>query len=99
MRGSGVRRPWAQQVTALQGALAAHGATTGILVATGVFADEAVQQAQALNIELLGGEDFLRHAPNAPSVTVIEPDPTYELASTPRATGGARHQRRTQHSR
>ena len=33
---------------------------------------------------------FLRLAPNAPSVTVIEPDPTYEFASTPRATGGVR---------
>lgn len=52
----------AGQVAALHGALAAHGATTGILVATGVFADEVVQQAQALNIELLGGEDLLRRA-------------------------------------
>ena len=50
----------AEQVSALHGALAAHGATTGILVATGVFADEVVQQAEALNIELLGGEDLLR---------------------------------------
>jgi len=50
----------AEQVAALHGALAAHGATTGILVATGVFADEAVQQAQTLNIELLGGDDLLR---------------------------------------
>ena len=50
----------AEQVAALQGALEAHGATTGILVATGVFADEAVQRAQVANIELLGGEDLLR---------------------------------------
>ena len=50
----------AGQVAALHGALATHGAPTGILVATGVFSDEAVQQAQALNIELLGGEDLLR---------------------------------------
>lgn len=33
---------------------------------------------------------FLRRTPNAPSVTVIEPDPSYEFASTPRATGGVR---------
>ncbi|MBL8384676.1 MAG: FAD-binding oxidoreductase [Burkholderiales bacterium] len=33
---------------------------------------------------------FLRRAPRAPTVTVIEPDPTYALASTPRATGGVR---------
>lgn len=50
----------AEQVAALHGALAAHDATAGVLVTTGVFADEAVQQAQALNIELLGGEDLLR---------------------------------------
>ncbi|MGA2550520.1 MAG: FAD-dependent oxidoreductase [Burkholderiaceae bacterium] len=33
---------------------------------------------------------FLRRAPAAASVTVIEPDPTYQLASTPRASGGFR---------
>ena len=33
---------------------------------------------------------FLRRASAAPSVMVIEPDPTYALASTPRATGGVR---------
>ena len=33
---------------------------------------------------------FLRRAPNAPGVVVVEPDPTYEFASTPRATGGVR---------
>lgn len=33
---------------------------------------------------------FLRCHPQAPSVTVVEPDPTYALASTPRATGGVR---------
>ena len=33
---------------------------------------------------------FLRGAPQAPTVTVVEPDPTYEFASTSRATGGVR---------
>ena len=33
---------------------------------------------------------FLRSSRHAPTVTVIEPDPTYEFASTPRATGGVR---------
>jgi glycine/D-amino acid oxidase-like deaminating enzyme len=33
---------------------------------------------------------FLRSHPHAPSVAVIEPDPLYELASTPRASGGVR---------
>jgi len=33
---------------------------------------------------------FLRRAPQAPAVVVIEPDPTYALASTARATGGVR---------
>ena len=33
---------------------------------------------------------FLRCAQHAPSVMVVEPDPTYEFASTPRATGGVR---------
>ena len=33
---------------------------------------------------------FLRHRPDAPGVLVVEPDPTYALASTPRATGGVR---------
>ena len=33
---------------------------------------------------------FLRSAGHAPAVTVIEPDPAYTLASTPRATGGVR---------
>lgn len=33
---------------------------------------------------------FMRHARNAPAVVVVEPDPTYALASTPRATGGVR---------
>ncbi|MGH8600280.1 MAG: NAD(P)/FAD-dependent oxidoreductase, partial [Burkholderiales bacterium] len=33
---------------------------------------------------------FLRDHPRAPSVAVIEPDPLYELASTPRASGGVR---------
>ena len=33
---------------------------------------------------------FLRRAIQAPSVMVIEPDPAYEFASTPRATGGVR---------
>lgn len=33
---------------------------------------------------------FLRSAPNPPSVTVIEPDPSYALAATPRASGGVR---------
>ena len=33
---------------------------------------------------------FLRRAAQAPSVMVVEPDPTYALASTPRATGGVR---------
>lgn len=35
---------------------------------------------------------FLREAERAPSVAVIEPDPTYEYASTPRASGGCRVQ-------
>ncbi len=33
---------------------------------------------------------FLRSHARAPSVLVVEPDPTYALASTPRATGGVR---------
>ena len=33
---------------------------------------------------------FLRRTAQAPSVMVIEPDPSYEFASTPRATGGVR---------
>lgn len=33
---------------------------------------------------------FLSDYPRAPSVAVIEPDPLYELASTPRASGGVR---------
>lgn len=33
---------------------------------------------------------FLRRRPGAPGVLVVEPDPTYALASTPRATGGVR---------
>ncbi len=33
---------------------------------------------------------FLRGHPHPPSVAVIEPDPLYELASTPRASGGVR---------
>ena len=33
---------------------------------------------------------FLRRRPDAPGVLVVEPDPTYALASTPRATGGVR---------
>lgn len=33
---------------------------------------------------------FLRRHPKAGSVCVIEPDPTYEFASTPKASGGAR---------
>jgi FAD-dependent oxidoreductase domain-containing protein 1 len=33
---------------------------------------------------------FLRVHPRAPSVTVIERDPTYQFASTPRASGGVR---------
>ena len=33
---------------------------------------------------------FMRCARNAPAVVVVEPDPTYALASTPRATGGVR---------
>ena len=33
---------------------------------------------------------FLRSAAAAPSVTVVEPDPTYALAATPRASGGVR---------
>ncbi len=33
---------------------------------------------------------FLRRTQQAPDVIVIEPDPTYALASTPRATGGVR---------
>jgi FAD-dependent oxidoreductase domain-containing protein 1 len=33
---------------------------------------------------------FLRTHPDAPRVTVIERDPTYSLASTPRASGGIR---------
>ncbi|AZO80589.1 MULTISPECIES: FAD-binding oxidoreductase [unclassified Bosea (in: a-proteobacteria)] len=33
---------------------------------------------------------FLRSRPNSPSVAVIEPDPTYAKASTPRASGGVR---------
>ena len=33
---------------------------------------------------------FLRRTPHAPSVMVVEPDPTYAFASTPRATGGVR---------
>ncbi len=33
---------------------------------------------------------FLRNRPNPPSVAVIEPDPTYAKASTPRASGGVR---------
>jgi FAD-dependent oxidoreductase domain-containing protein 1 len=33
---------------------------------------------------------FLRSRPNPPSVAVIEPDPTYAKASTPRASGGVR---------
>jgi glycine/D-amino acid oxidase-like deaminating enzyme len=33
---------------------------------------------------------FLRMRPNPPRVTVIERDPTYALASTPRASGGVR---------
>lgn len=33
---------------------------------------------------------FLRTRPNPPRVTVIEPDPTYAKASTPRASGGVR---------
>lgn len=35
---------------------------------------------------------FLREAERAPSVAVIEPDPTYAYASTPRASGGCRVQ-------
>ena len=33
---------------------------------------------------------FLRRRPDPPGVLVVEPDPTYALASTPRATGGVR---------
>ena len=33
---------------------------------------------------------FMRSARHAPAVVVVEPDPTYALASTPRATGGVR---------
>ena len=33
---------------------------------------------------------FLRNRPSPPSVTVIEADPTYARASTPRASGGVR---------
>jgi glycine/D-amino acid oxidase-like deaminating enzyme len=33
---------------------------------------------------------FLRTQPDAPRVTVVERDPTYALASTPRASGGVR---------
>ena len=33
---------------------------------------------------------FLRTRPNPPRVTVVERDPTYALASTPRASGGVR---------
>ena len=33
---------------------------------------------------------FLRRGPDVPGVLVVEPDPTYALASTPRATGGVR---------
>ena len=33
---------------------------------------------------------FLRRRPDAPGVLVVEPDPTYALASTPRASGGVR---------
>jgi glycine/D-amino acid oxidase-like deaminating enzyme len=33
---------------------------------------------------------FLRAAQGAPSVIVVEPDPTYALAATPRASGGVR---------
>ncbi len=33
---------------------------------------------------------FLRSHPRACSVTVIERDPTYQWASTPRASGGVR---------
>lgn len=33
---------------------------------------------------------FLRSAPGAPSVTVIEPDPSYEFAAAPRAAGNIR---------
>lgn len=33
---------------------------------------------------------FLRRASQAPGVIVVEPDPAYEFASTPRATGGVR---------
>ncbi|WP_332686212.1 NAD(P)/FAD-dependent oxidoreductase [Bosea sp. (in: a-proteobacteria)] len=33
---------------------------------------------------------FLRSRPNPPSVAVVEPDPTYAKASTPRASGGVR---------
>ncbi len=33
---------------------------------------------------------FLRARPHPPSVTVVEPDPTYAKASTPRASGGVR---------
>ena len=33
---------------------------------------------------------FLRRAAQAPGVIVVEPDPAYTLASTPRATGGVR---------
>ena len=50
---------------------------TGILIIGG----GAIGSAAAL---------FLRRASAAPSVMVIEPDPAYALASTPRATGGVR---------
>ena len=50
---------------------------TGILIIGG----GAIGSAAAL---------FLRRASAAPPVMVIEPDPAYALASTPRATGGVR---------
>lgn len=59
-------RPWrapsvgAEPVAALHAAMRAHGASAGVLVATGHFLREAVEAAEPLHIELLGGEDLLR---------------------------------------
>lgn len=50
----------AEQVAALHAAMQAHGANAGVLVATGHFLREAVDAAETLNVELLGGEDLLR---------------------------------------
>ena len=57
---------------------------TGILIIGG----GAIGSAAALFLRRAQG--VAKGASSAPGVTVIEPDPSYALASTPRATGGVR---------